>query len=79
MTDNTGQPLSGATILIKGTTNSVKSDARGHFTIEADADVTLIISYIGFKTQEIKIQRHTHISVHLGSSAAIGYQVVVIG
>lgn len=79
VTDDKGQALVGATILVKGTTNGVKSDAQGHFSIEADADSTLVISYIGFKTQEVSIRNRTRISVQLEPSVAQGRQVVVIG
>ena len=49
VTDNKGQPLEGATILVKGTSSGVKSDAGGNFSIEAAPDATLVISFVGFE------------------------------
>jgi hypothetical protein len=54
VTDDKGQPLEGATVLVKGTPNGTKTDASGNFSIEADANATLIISYVGFITVEVK-------------------------
>src|ERR1035437_5312499 len=79
ITDDKGQPLEGATILIKGTNNGTKSDANGNFSIDAEPNSTLIISYVGFETIEVKIGNQANISVQLKPSIVIGEQIVVIG
>lgn len=79
ITDAKGQPLEGATVLEKGSNNGVKSDANGNFSIEAEPNSTLVFSYIGFETVEIKIGNQLNISVLMKPSVAIGEQVVVIG
>src|SRR5688572_14280147 len=61
--DAKGQPLEGATVLEKGTNNGVKSDADGNFSIDAEPNSTLVFSYIGFETVEIKIGNQVNISV----------------
>lgn len=79
ITDEKGQPLEGATILVKGTNNGTMSDANGNFSIDAEPNSTLVISYIGFETTEIKIGNQATISVQLKPSVSTGEQIVVIG
>ncbi len=79
VTDEKGQPLEGATVLVKGTNNGTKTDANGNFSIEADPNVTLIISYVGFESVEINTGTRTALSVKLRPSIATGEQVVVVG
>ena len=79
ITDGEGQPLEGATILVKGTNNGTKSDANGNFSIDAEPNSTLVISYVGFETTEVKIGNQTNISVQLKLSSAIGEQIIVVG
>ena len=55
--DTTGEPIIGASIVEKGnTTNGTITDLDGNFSIKVDGKKTLVISYIGMKTQEIAIQ-----------------------
>ena len=54
VTDNTGEPILGASIIQKGTSNGVVSDLDGHFTLTVPQGTTLSISYIGFTSQEVK-------------------------
>ena len=51
-----GQPVIGASILVKGTTNGTITDFDGNYTITADKGQTLVVSYVGMKTQEIVIK-----------------------
>ena len=52
--DGLGEPLLGVNVLVKGTTNGTITDLDGNFILEADAKSTLVISYIGYMTQEVK-------------------------
>ena len=54
ITDNTGEPIIGASILEKGTTNGTVTDLDGNFTLNAKNGATLVISYVGYITQELK-------------------------
>ncbi|HRQ51332.1 MAG TPA: carboxypeptidase-like regulatory domain-containing protein, partial [Agriterribacter sp.] len=54
VTNERGQPLEGATVLIKGTDNGTKTDANGNFTLEAAPNAILVISYVGFETTEVR-------------------------
>ena len=53
--DKDGEPLIGATVQLKGTQSGVITDIDGNFTIDAPANGTLVVSYVGFKDREIAI------------------------
>ena len=80
VTDESGQPLAGANIVVKGTTNGVQTDFDGNFSIEtSDPNATLEISYIGFATQDIPLDGQTTISVTLIEDATGLEEVIVTG
>lgn len=60
-----GNPLPGASILIKGTNNGTTTDFDGNFSIQANQNDILIISYIGFSSQEVKIGNQTNLTISL--------------
>jgi iron complex outermembrane receptor protein len=70
--------LPGATIQIKGTNIGVTSDFDGNFSIEADQNDTLIVSYIGYSTQEVEVNNQDNITVNLESDSILD-EVVIIG
>ncbi|MDV7140083.1 TonB-dependent receptor [Maribacter sp. TH_r10] len=78
VSDESG-PLPGASIVIKGTTQGTQSDFDGKFTLEADSDAVLVISYIGYHTQEIALDGNTTINVVLAEDASLLEEVIVIG
>lgn len=55
ITDASGEPLIGATVMLKGTKRGVTTDVNGHFSIDAPNGSTLIVSYVGMVTREIKM------------------------
>ncbi|MFS4417405.1 SusC/RagA family TonB-linked outer membrane protein [Maribacter sp. 2307ULW6-5] len=71
-------PLAGASVVVKGTTKGVSTDFDGNFSIQANPEDTLIISYIGFTAQEIVVGDQTQINVVLESGNKLD-EVVVIG
>ncbi|MDT0642787.1 TonB-dependent receptor [Zunongwangia sp. F363] len=78
--DNNGVPLPGATVLEKGTNNGVQSDFDGNFTLEVSSeDAVLVISFVGFDTQEIALNGQSTIEVTLEENAAALDEVVVVG
>src|SRR5688572_7635114 len=54
ITNQNGEPLSGVTVEVKGTDRTVLSQSDGSFQIEAPENSTLVISYVGFTTREIR-------------------------
>tara|TARA_R110002167_G_scaffold73727_1_gene206477 strand:- start:15221 stop:18535 length:3315 start_codon:yes stop_codon:yes gene_type:complete len=80
ITDDKGQPLPGANVVEKGTTNGVTADFDGNFSIALNrTSPILIISYIGFATQEIAIKDQANINIKLQEDAGGLEEVVVIG
>lgn len=79
ITDSTGQALLGVTVLVKGSNNVTTTDAGGNFSIEVPANGTLIISYIGFDTKEIKIRNDEFVNIQLSHSNKNLDEVVVVG
>ncbi|MEO9510972.1 MAG: TonB-dependent receptor [Flavobacteriaceae bacterium] len=78
--DNQGQPLPGANILEKGTTNGTQADFDGNFSISVANDSSiLVISYIGFATKEVPTNGNIDIVVVLEESAAGLDEVVIVG
>lgn len=78
--DETGTPLMGATVLVKGTTNGIITDLDGAFTLKVAADARIVsISYIGYKPLELPIDGHTVFNVQLEPSAIGLDEVVAIG
>ncbi len=77
VTDNSGQPLPGVTVLVKGTTNGTITDSEGSYTLpNVPADATLVFSFVGMKEQEVLVGNQTSISVAL-SEETIGLEEVV--
>ncbi len=76
----TGDPLIGATVLVKGTTIGTVSDISGNYTINVSGDdAVLIFSYIGYEDIERAVGENTVINVTLSESATQLEDVVVIG
>ena len=64
--DGTGEPVIGANVVVKGTTNGTITDFDGNYTIEGvPADGVLVISYIGYLSQEIPVGNQSAINVTL--------------
>jgi TonB-linked SusC/RagA family outer membrane protein len=75
--DNTGSPLSGATIAVRGARNSTVTDISGNFSITISPGATLQISMIGYANQEIRVQNEESISVTLQQQSTSLGEVVV--
>ncbi|MEQ3140088.1 TonB-dependent receptor [Bacteroides ovatus] len=78
--DTSGEPIIGASVVEKGnTTNGTITDLDGNFSIKIDGKKTLVISYIGMKTQEIAVQGKKIINVTMTDDSKALDEVVVIG
>ncbi|UII77221.1 TonB-dependent receptor [Flagellimonas sp. HMM57] len=78
--DDTGQPLPGANIIVKGTTNGVQTDFDGNYVLDdIPSDGILMFSYVGFRTQEISVNGQFTINVNLQEDSQLLDEVVVIG
>ncbi|MDR1120294.1 MAG: TonB-dependent receptor [Dysgonamonadaceae bacterium] len=79
VTDDKGEPVIGAFVVENGTKNRTVTDIDGRFKLDVSPNATLIISYLGYKTQEIVAGKRTNISVILSEDAKVLEDVVVIG
>lgn len=75
--DSAGEPIIGANVLVKGTTNGTITDLNGNFQLTVDADALLVISFIGYQTQEVSAQPVMNIT--LLDDTELLDEVVVIG
>ena len=80
VTQADGGPLAGATVSVKGSTQSVTTDKDGKYSITVpDANATLVISYVGFATREVPVSGRTQIEITLQSTSGELTNVVVMG
>lgn len=80
ISDNSGEPLIGASILVKGTTSGTVTDIDGKYTLSVpDGSNTLVVSYTGFATQEVAVGTATVVDITLAESAEVLSEVVVTG
>lgn len=76
--DTTGEPVIGASVVEKGTTNGGITDVNGKFSLNVKPGATLKISYVGYQSQEVKVIG-THLQVTLKEDTALLDEVVVVG
>jgi TonB-linked SusC/RagA family outer membrane protein len=80
LTDERGKPVSNATVLVKGTVVGTSTDAEGKFSLSVPASGrTLVVSGIGFSTQDVSIGTKTSFDITLTSSDVDMEEVVVVG
>ncbi|RNI26759.1 TonB-dependent receptor [Rufibacter latericius] len=80
VTDENGAGLPGVTVSVKGTTNATSSDVNGNFSLTVpNGTGTLVLSYIGYMTQEVAIENRSTINVSLAPDMKALQEVVVVG
>ena len=77
--DSQGEPIIGAAVQVKGTTIGTITDFDGNFTIDAAKNATLVVSYLGYTSQEIPLQGKTTVKVTLKEDTQNLDEVVVVG
>ena len=77
--DETNQPVMGAGIQEKGTSNGTVSDLDGQFTLVTNADAVLVFTSLGYDTKEVAVNGNSVINVVLNSSSEFLEDVVVVG
>ena len=77
--DENDQPAIGANVVVKGTTQGVSTDLKGMFAIPVKTGDVLVFSYLGYKSQEVKIAAQTRLDIKLVPEANIMDEVVVVG
>ena len=79
VTEESGEPVIGANVVEKGTTNGTVTDINGNFSLETDENASLQISYIGYLSQDIAIDKRSKIEVILLEDLKGLEEVVVVG
>ena len=77
--DANGEPIIGANVVVKGTTNGTITDIDGRFSLEAPGNAVLSISYIGYNAQDIKIGNRSSIKITLKEDTQKLDEVIVVG
>ncbi|MBR4365599.1 MAG: TonB-dependent receptor [Bacteroidaceae bacterium] len=79
VTDEAGEPVIGAAVQVQGTRTGDVTDLNGKFSVDAASDATLIISYLGFVTETVRVNGRSNIQVTLKEDVESLNDVVVIG
>ncbi len=79
VTDSAGEPIPGANVVQKGTTNGTVTDLDGKYTLDVPNNATLVVSFIGYTTQEVKVGSQSVLNVSLAEEAIGLNEVVAIG
>ncbi len=79
ITDESGLPVIGANIVVKGTANGVITDLNGNFMIEVTENAVLKVSYVGYSSKEIPVGNKTHLIIQIKEDTELLDEVVVIG
>lgn len=77
--DDQGEPIIGASVLEKGTTNGTITNIDGHFTLPIGKGTELLVSYVGYTTKSVKIGNQASIKIILSEDTKTLDEVVVIG
>ena len=78
--DGAGEPVIGANVVVKGTTNGTITDFDGNYSLEGvSANDILVVSYIGYLSQEIPVENQSSIKVTLKEDTQTLDEVVVVG
>jgi TonB-linked SusC/RagA family outer membrane protein len=77
--DNSGEPVIGASVVVKGTTVGTVTDANGRFSLNVPQNATLQVSFIGYLTKEISVGNQSTVDATLSEDTRLLEEVVVIG
>ncbi len=79
VTDNAGEPLIGASVMVKGTQRGTMTDIDGNYSLEARPGETLVVSYVGYIASEIEVGNNPVINVQLQENNENLDELVVVG
>ena len=77
--DEAGEPVIGATVKVQGTNEGAITDFNGNFSVQAASNATLVISYVGYVTQQVNVGGKSNIAITLVEDNTTLNDVVVIG
>ena len=79
VTDETGAPMIGATVLEKGTSNGVITDVDGTYSITVQENATLVCSFLGYEFIEVEVAGQTSVDIQMNQLASALEEIVVVG
>lgn len=79
ITDESGEPVIGVNVIEKGTTNGTVTDINGKFSLSVNPKSVLLVSYIGYNTQEVPVVGKTTIQIRIQENSKALDEVVVVG
>ena len=79
VSDEEGEPLIGASVVVEGASGGVITDIDGRFNIQASPGQTLSVSYVGYTPENVKIGTATHYKITLKAADTALDEVVVVG
>ncbi|MFG6687280.1 SusC/RagA family TonB-linked outer membrane protein [Mariniflexile sp. HNIBRBA6329] len=79
VSDESGVPLPGVSIIVKNTTKGTATDFDGNYSIAVNTNDVLVFSFLGYKTQEVAVKGRTTINLNLSEDKNVLDEVVVIG
>lgn len=79
VSDQTGEPVIGATVKVSGSQKGVITDIDGNFNIQAASDAKLVISFIGYETQTVNVSGRNQLNITLREDSKLIDEVVVVG
>ncbi len=79
VTDPTGEPLIGASVLAEGTTTGASTDIDGNYSIKVASNAVLVVSYVGYDTQRVPVDGRTTVNVEMKENSVMLNEVVAIG
>ena len=77
--DEEGAAIIGANVMVEGTTKGTVTDIEGYFALEAPPDASIVVSFIGYKQQKIKVKGGSLLSVKMEVDAIALQEIVVVG
>ena len=79
VSDNSGVPLPGVTVILKGTNFGTSTDFDGNFNLTVNTGEIIVFSYVGFKTKEVKIGNSNTYNIILEEESTALDEIVVVG
>lgn len=79
VTDSQGEPIIGANVVVKGTSNGTITDYNGFYSLSVPDDAVIVVTYVGYKQQEISVKGRLNLNIVLKEDNELLEEVVVIG
>lgn len=77
--DANGEPLTGATVMVKGSNEGTVTDIDGNFSLNVPEGSTLVVSYVGFNPKEVKVGNQSNLAIKMSEDDNMLNELVVIG